>query len=185
MLDAVNWQVISKGKPDAWLYFYEDFLAVYDKKLRKLTGSYHTPPEVVAPMIRLVDDVLRKHFHRNAGLASTDVTIVDTAVGTGTFILGVLRHIAAAVEADEGEGAVPQAIESAIGGLIAFELQLGPFAVAQLRIYAELLQLIGKVPRTTPRMFVTDTLGDPFAEVETLGAWYGKFSITTHSTIPA
>lgn len=176
VLDAVNWQVISKGKSDAWLYFYEDFLAVYDNTLRKLTGSYYTPPEVVAPMIRLVDDVLRKHFHCNAGLASTDVTIADPAVGTGTFILGVLRHIAAAVEADEGEGAVPQAIESAIGRLIAFELQLGPFAVAQLRIYAELLQLIGKAPRTTPRMFVTDTLGDPFAEVETLGAWYGKIS---------
>ena len=42
------------------------------------------------------------------------------------------------VEADQGAGAVPQAIEAAIGRLIAFEMQLGPFAVAQLRIYAEL-----------------------------------------------
>ena len=38
---------ISKDEPDAWLYFYEDFLAVYDNKLRKQTGSYYTPPEVV------------------------------------------------------------------------------------------------------------------------------------------
>src|SRR6185312_10220575 len=59
VLDAVNWQAISKGKPDAWLYFYEDFLAEYDNKLRKLTGSYYTPPEVVEPMIRLVDACLR------------------------------------------------------------------------------------------------------------------------------
>jgi hypothetical protein len=90
--------------------------------------------------------------------------------------LGVLRRIAAAVEEDQGAGAVPQAIESAMGRLIAFEMQLGPFAVAQLRVYAELLQLIGKPPRTTPRMFVTDTLGNPFAEVESLGSWYGKIS---------
>jgi len=127
-------------------------------------------------MIRLVDDALRKHFHQSAGLASTDVTIADPAVGTGTFILGILRHIAAAVEADEGAGAVPQAIESAVGRLIAFEMQPGPFAVAQLRIFAELIELIGKAPRQTPRMFVTNTLADPFAEVETLGAMYGKIS---------
>jgi len=176
VFDAVNWEVISKGKPDAWLYFYEDFLAVYDNKLRKLTGSYYTPPEVVGPMIRLVDDALRKYFHQSAGLASKDVTIADPAVGTGTFILGVLRHIAAAVEADEGAGAVPQAIEAAVGRLIAFEMQLGPFAVAQLRIFAELIELIGKAPRQTPRMFVTNTLADPFAEVETLGSMYGKIS---------
>jgi hypothetical protein len=176
VLDAVDWHVISKGKPDAWLYFYEDFLAVYDNKLRKLTGSYYTPPEVVGPMIRLVDDVLRRHFGRSAGMASADVTLADPAVGTGTFILGVLRRIAAEVEADQGAGAVPQAIESAIGRIVAFEMQLGPFAVAQLRMYAELIELIGKPPRTTPRMFVTDTLGNPYAAVETLGSWYEKIS---------
>lgn len=176
VLDAVNWHAISKGKPDAWLYFYEDFLAVYDNAMRKLTGSYYRPPEVVEPMIRLVDDVLRKHFGRAAGLAAPEVTLADPAVGTGTFILGVLRRVAAAVEADQGAGAVPQAIESAIGRLVAFEMQLGPFAVAQLRVHAELLQLIGKPPRTAPRMFVTDTLGSPYAEVEMLGSWYGKIS---------
>ncbi len=176
VLDAVNWHIVSKGKPDAWLYFYEDFLDVYDHALRKLTGSYYTPPEVVEPMVRLVDDVLRRHFGRNEGLASADVTLADPAVGTGTFILGVLRRIATDVEADQGAGAVPEAIESAIGRMIAFEMQLGPFAVAQLRVYAELIQLIGKPPRTVPRMFVTDTLGSPYAEVEALGSWYGKIS---------
>ncbi len=176
VLDAVNWHAVSKGKSDAWLYFYEDFLAEYDNKLRKLTGSYYTPPEVVGPMIRLVDDVLRRHFNRNAGLASADVTLADPAVGTGTFILGVLRRIATDVEADQGAGAVAQAIESAIGRLIAFEIQLGPFAVAQLRIYAELMQLIGKPPRAVPRMFVTDTLGNPFAKVEELGSMYRTIS---------
>lgn len=172
VLDAVNWHSISNGDPDAWLYFYEDFLAVYDNTLRKLTGSYYTPPKVVGPMIRLVDDVLRRHFGRSAGLASADVTLADPAVGTGTFMLGVLRRIAAAVEEDQGAGAVPQAIESAIGRLIAFEMQLGPFAVAQLRIHAELLELAGRSPRTPVRMFVTDTLGNPYEETEQLGSWY-------------
>jgi Type ISP C-terminal specificity domain/N-6 DNA Methylase len=176
VLDAVNWEAISKGNADAWLYFYEDFLAEYDSALRKKTGSYYTPPEVVGPMIRLVDDVLRKYFDRSEGLASPDVTLADPAVGTGTFVLGILRRIAADVEADEGAGAVPQAIEAAIDRIVAFELQLGPYAVAQLRVFAELLSLVGHTPRATPRMFVTDTLGSPYAEIDTLGSWYEKIS---------
>ena len=57
VLDAVHWPTISKGDPDAWLYFYENFLEVYDNDLRKMTGSYYTPPEVVGAMVRLVDEV--------------------------------------------------------------------------------------------------------------------------------
>ena len=59
VLDAVNWHTISKDKPEAWLYFYEDFLEVYDNTLRKRTGSYYTPPEVVSAMVNLVDEALR------------------------------------------------------------------------------------------------------------------------------
>ncbi|HEV3200975.1 MAG TPA: hypothetical protein VGZ73_23900, partial [Bryobacteraceae bacterium] len=54
----------------------------------------------------------------------------------------------------------------------AFEMQLGPFAVAQLRIYAELMQLVGHTPRTPVRMFVTDSLANPYVELEQLGSWY-------------
>src|SRR5207247_7521338 len=89
VLDEVNWHTISKDKPEAWLYFYEDFLEIYDNALRKRTGSYYTPPEVVSAMVRLVDEALRGPlFERAAGLAATDVTIADPAVGTGTFIPG-------------------------------------------------------------------------------------------------
>ena len=49
VLGAVEWSSISKGSDETWLYFYEDFLAVYDNDLRKKTGSYYTPPEVVSP----------------------------------------------------------------------------------------------------------------------------------------
>ena len=58
VLDAVHWPAVGKGNPDAWLYFYEDFLSVYDNELRKKTGSYYTPPDVVRAMVRLVDEAL-------------------------------------------------------------------------------------------------------------------------------
>ena len=51
----------------------------------------------------------------------------------------MLRSIAQRIEADEGPGAVAAAIDAAVERLIAFEIQLGPFAVAQLRILAELV----------------------------------------------
>ena len=162
VLAAVDWSQISKDSPDAWLYFYEEFLGVYDNQLRKQTGSYYTPPEVVSAMVGLVDEALRTpRFGLHSGLASPSVTLADPATGTGTFILGVLRKIADTVKADEGEGAVRGAIDAAVKRLIAFEMQLGPFAVAQLRILAEIVDLTGAPPTTPLRMFVTDTLGNP------------------------
>ena len=85
VLDAVHWPAISKGDPEAWLYFYEEFLSVYDNELRKKTGSYYTPPEVVRAMVQLVDEALRSNerFGLSEGLASADVTVADPAAGTG------------------------------------------------------------------------------------------------------
>jgi hypothetical protein len=178
VLDEVNWHTISKDKPEAWLYFYEDFLEVYDNKLRKRTGSYYTPPEVVSAMVNLVDEALRGPlFERAAGFAAADVIVADPAVGTGTFLLGVLRRIASTVLDDQGAGAVRGAIEGAAKRVIGFELQFGPFAVAQLRIVAEMQALMATPKTPAPpipdlRLFITDTLGNPFIEEETLGQVY-------------
>jgi hypothetical protein len=170
VLDAVEWSKISKGSADAWLYFYEDFLAVYDNALRKRTGSYYTPPEVVGAMVRLVDNTLRRPdlFDRPMGFASTDVTVIDPAMGAGTFLLGVFREIAATVEDDQGVGAVPATVSAAAQRLIGFEIQFGPFAVAQLRLIAEMhfFILTGEIPNL--RLYVTDTLGNPYVEEERL-----------------
>ena len=76
VLDAVNWTRISKGKADAWLYFYEDFLETYDNELRKATGSYYTPPQVVTAMVSLVDQALRgPGFALPRGLGTDSVVV--------------------------------------------------------------------------------------------------------------
>ena len=179
VLNEVNWHTISKDRPEAWLYFYENFLEVYDNTLRKRTGSYYTPPEVVSAMVNLVDEALRGPlFERPAGFAASDVVVADPAVGTGTFLLGVLRRIAATVEADQGAGAVRGAIEAAAKRLIGFEMQFGPFAVAQLRLIAELQALMNKPPLPELRLFITDTLGNPFIEEEKLGQTYEPIAIS-------
>ena len=76
----------------------------------------------------LLDEALRsaERFALPRGLAATEVTVADPAVGTGTFMLGTLRRIAETIGESEGEGAVPGAINAALSRLIAFEIQLGP-----------------------------------------------------------
>lgn len=162
VLDVVDWPTVSKGDDDAWLYFYEFFLETYDNKLRKQTGSYYTPPEVVQAMVRLTDEALRdpKRFGLTGGLRADEVVVLDPAVGTGTYLLGILRHVVQRVEADLGAGAVPGAIDAMAKRLIGFELQFGPFVVAQLRLISELVELTG-LKDVQPRLFITDTLSDP------------------------
>jgi predicted helicase len=172
VLDVVHWPTISKGSPEAWLYFYEGFLSVYDNALKRLTGSYYTPPEIVTAMVRLVDETLRdeRRFGVAEGLASPGVTLADPAMGTGTFLLGVLQRIADRTEEDQGEGAVPAIIRAALARLIGFEMQFGPFAVAQLRLTAEVLDLLKantiKPEHIDLRLLLTDTLGNPNEEHE-------------------
>ena len=175
VLAVVDWPTLERGRPETWLYFYEDFLALYDNALRKRTGSYYTPPEVVAAMVRLVDEALRDPawFDLPRGLAEPAVTVVDGALGTGTFLLGAMARIAAMVGAEQGPGAVPAAVRAALPRLIGFEMQFGPFAVAQLRLVAEAARLLGlnaPDPRLSPRLHVTDTLGDPAADSDYLPA---------------
>ena len=69
------------------------------------------------------------------------------------------------------------AIEAAAKRVIGFELQFGPFAVAQLRIIAEMQALMATAKNPAPaipdlNLFITDTLGNPFIEEETLGQVY-------------
>jgi hypothetical protein len=170
VLDAVDWPTLTKSDADAWLYFYENFLEVYDSALRRRTGSYYTPPEVVTAMVRLVDDALRDPalFGLAGGLAAREVTLADPAVGTGAYLLGAFRRIAATVESDLGPGAVPGAISAAAERLIGFEMQFGPFAVAQLRLMGEMQTLMSVADHDAHnlpalRLYITDTLGDPYA----------------------
>src|SRR5699024_11092639 len=110
VLNAVNWSKVTKGDAKAWLYFYEGFLQEYDPKLRRSTGTYYTPIEVVSGMTKLVDDVLVSEFGRSSGLADQSVTVLDPAVGTGTFLIAVLEQVARHVRSDLGPGAVGTAI---------------------------------------------------------------------------
>ena len=151
------------GPRDPWLYFYEDFLAAYDPKLRKDAGAYYTPVEVVRAQVRLVDEVLVDRLGKPLGFADPGVVTLDPAAGTGTYLLGVVEHALGRVEAEQGAGAVPGQAAALAENLYGFELMVGPCAVSELRV-SRALRGRGAPPGTAVRVYLTDTLESPRAE---------------------
>lgn len=133
-LEAVNPHDFLKSKPDLWLYFYEDFLAAYDPKLRKDYGVYYTPREVVELQVRLCSELLEKRFSKKLGFADDGVVFLDPAVGTGTYPVAAVKHGLEKVRARSGPGAVPARARQMAANMHGFEVLVGPYAVAHLRL---------------------------------------------------
>lgn len=161
VIGAVNWDQLKAGTSEPWLHFYEHFLERYDPELRKATGSYYTPDEVVNCIVRLVDEALENHLGIQDGLMNDQVTILDPATGTGTFLLRTIDHIIARAQQTSGPGYVPTVIDSLPSRLIGFEIQTGPYAVAQLRVFDRLNIPGTNVSPGDIRLHVADTLDDP------------------------
>jgi Type ISP C-terminal specificity domain/N-6 DNA Methylase len=164
ILDTVNSfeaRILTRetGKPDPILYFYEDFLQVFDPAARERYGVYYTPIQVVEFMVAALDRALRDNLG-TAGLSDDSVTLLDPATGTGTFLLGVIEHVRRSVETSAGPGAVPGALRALSGRLFGFELLVGPYAVAHYRLRHAMgaLQANQRVG-----VFLADTLAEPGA----------------------
>ena len=157
------------GREDPWLYFYEDFLAIYDPQLRKDAGAYYTPVEVVHAQVRLVDHLLTNPpLNKPLGFADHDVVTLDPAAGTGTYLLGVIEHALKNVEGRQGIGAVPGQATTLASNLYGFEMMVGPFAVSELRVSRTLEGKGAVLPSDGTHIYLTDTLESPNAEPPSL-----------------
>ncbi|WPZ04243.1 type ISP restriction/modification enzyme [Blastomonas marina] len=133
-LEALDPHDFLKSKPDLWLYFYEDFLAAYDPKLRKDYGVYYTPREVVELQVRLASELLEKRFGKKLGFADDGVVFLDPAVGTGTYPVAAIKSGIEKVEKRAGPGAVAARARQMAENMYGFEILVGPYAVAHLRL---------------------------------------------------
>ena len=131
VIGAVEWERIRADDSD----LYEHFLDEYDPALRQESGVYYTPVELVEPMVRLTDDALRTRLGIVRGLGSDEVRVVDPAAGTGTFLLNIFDTVSRRIDASDNAREVLSAMA---GRLVGFELQMGPYAVSELR-FSELL----------------------------------------------
>lgn len=144
-----------KQKADPWLYFYEDFLAAYDPKMRADAGVYYTPVQIVEAQVRLLDEVLKTRFGRAQGLGDESIQILDNAAGTATYPLAVAAHVLA-------DAVSPRdAARSLAKRLHAFELLMGPYAVAHMRL-TQLLESTGAdLGDGGVQVYLTNSLTDP------------------------
>lgn len=147
---------------DPILYFYEDFLRTFDPQERRRLGVYYTPVPVVRYIVAALDRALRENL-RTQGLRDPNVTILDPATGTGTFLLEIAERVRAQTST-AGEGMAALALQNLAGRMFGFELLVGPYAVAHYRLHHALRRPRGggeppANPLALPRLgiFLTDT----------------------------
>lgn len=153
---------------DPILYFYEDFLQTFDPEARDRYGVYYTPVEVVRYMVGALDRTLRDRLGTE-GLVDRNVTILDLATGTGTFLLGIAERVRDQVMTAEGGPAATLALRDLARRMYGFELLVGPYAVAHYRLHHALRNRPADdledapQPVVLPRLgvYLADTLADP------------------------
>jgi predicted helicase len=119
---------------DPYVYFYENFLAAYDKKLRAAKGVYYTPPPVVNFIVRAINDILKDTFKIKEGLGDKNkVTVLDFATGTGTFLVEMLQQIFEKLPKDSGKKDLIIK-EHVLKNIFGFEYLIAPYTIAHLKL---------------------------------------------------
>lgn len=165
---------------DPVIHFYEEFLKLYDRKLRADAGAFYTPQPVVECMVRLVDEVLRSRFGLTLGIADPSswaevadrndftvpdgvdpdepfVSMIDPATGTGTFLIQWIRRARQSFTESRSEEDWPQHLrDHVLPSMHAFESMLASYTIAHLKVALE-LHAIG-VSNGKMKILLTDTL---------------------------
>ena len=145
---------------DPYIYFYETFLTAYDSKLRKSKGVYYTPPQVVNFITRAINDILKNVFNIPSGFAGrNNVTVLDFATGTGTFLLDVIKQTLENIPSDSKAKRDLIIREHILKNFYGFEYLIAPYTIAHLKI-SQYLQENGYTFENNERLqiFLTNTL---------------------------
>ncbi|HED8254326.1 TPA: DNA methyltransferase [Campylobacter jejuni] len=130
--DLFDRDILSTHK-DPYLHFYETFLASYDPKLREVRGVYYTPAPVVNFIINAIDEILKQDFNHKKGLSEAlnkDITLLDFATGTGTFLLEAFRKALEPIN----KNSVNYNPKALIDKFCGFEFLIAPYTIAHLKI---------------------------------------------------
>jgi hypothetical protein len=92
------------------------------------------------------------------------VVTLDPAAGTGTYLLGVTEHALHRVEVEQGPGSVAGQATALAANIYGFELMVGPYAVAELRVSRALRDRGAQPPQDGTHVYLTDTLETPHAK---------------------
>jgi len=128
---------------DPFLFFYEEFLKVYDKKTKVSRGVFYTPESVVSFIVRSLDIILKEKLGVKKGFLDDTIKILDFATGTGTFILALIEYIKEELRKTNNYGLFNTEVnEFILENIYGFELLVVPYIICHLRIH-EYLESFG------------------------------------------
>jgi predicted helicase len=120
---------------DPVIHFYETFLATYNPKERQRLGVYYTPLPVVSYIVRSIHLLLKDRFRKPEGFATGDVTILDPAAGTLTFVVQAIKQVQTELETRKKGGLIKSCIEEHIlPHFHAFEILMAPYTVGHFKV---------------------------------------------------
>jgi type I restriction-modification system DNA methylase subunit len=136
-IEKVMSEIDVRGKKDRdpLMHFYEDFLRLYDPEKREKRGVYYTPRPVVNYIVKSVEWILQKNFGKQLGFADDDVTVLDPATGTGTFLY--LAYLRTFDELKVGglKGLIESKIKShVLKDFYGLEILITPYIIAHLKL---------------------------------------------------
>lgn len=145
---------------DPVVHFYETFLARYDPDEREQRGVYYTPEDVVGYIVRSLNIILKEYFEKADGLACENVTVLDPAAGTLTFLAETAKTAVNEFSVNYGSGSIDQLIKNHIlKNFYAFELMMAPYAVGHLKMGFLLEELGYKLHKDDRfKLYLTNTL---------------------------
>jgi len=120
---------------DPVIHFYETFLATYNPLERERLGVYYTPLPVVSYIVKSIHKLLKEKFGKSEGLATSDVTLLDPAAGTLTFVVQAIKQVQKELEERKKEGLITSYIEEHIlPHFHAFEILIAPYTVGHFKV---------------------------------------------------
>ncbi len=191
----LDWYGKTTARNDPIIHFYEDFLSMYDKKLRKAKWVYYTPEPVVDFIIRWVDDILKSEFWLADGLADTSKTtiqveqpnkkwklikvdrkvhkvqVLDPATGTGTFLNAIVKYIHETRFSSMSWVWNSYVTEDLIPRLHGFEYMMASYAMAHLKLDLTLTETGYKQDDKNPQrlgIYLTNSLEQEHTDTGTI-----------------
>ena len=122
---------------------YEQFFQGFSVKIADTHGIVYTPQPIVDFMVKSVEEILQTEFNRS--LSDSGVHIIDPFIGTGNFIVRVMREIQKTALADKYQSE-----------LHCNEVMLLPYYIASMNIEHEFYEATGAY-RPFERICLVDT----------------------------
>ena len=143
---------------DPYIYFYENFLKAYNPEKRVEKGVYYTPAPVVHFIVKIIQQSLIKDF-KKSGLDDDNISLLDFATGTGTFLLEAFKTALANVDKGQKNGFIRNNL---LKNFYGFEYLIAPYTIAHLKLTKFLTEegFLFEQEGDRAKIFLTDTLDD-------------------------